>query len=693
MQNDNLPPAKVPAASHARAITLGNHLAFMLSGMMVLMAMHSLLRLALLIYNKEQIGGATAGVVSEAFLNGLRFDLRLVVLGCIPLLLALPSRRAINARRLLRFWLTVFASVTLFLGVIELDFYREFNQRLNGLVFQYLKEDPGTVLSMLWYGFPVLRYLLAWALATGMLAWTFGIIDRHTRRPVPAQGNAALPDRFVARWLVFALAIVLSVIAVRGTLRQGPPLRWGDAFTTDSVFVNQLGLNGTLSLISAARGQFSEQRDNIWKSSLPAAEALAIVRQMLLTQSDRLLESDRAPVLREYNPSPEKTLPVRNVVLILMESFAGRHVGALGGQGNVTPYFDRLAEEGLLFTRFFSNGTHTHQGMFASIGCFPNLPAFEYLMQTPEASNDFSGLPQLLRARDMDDLFVYNGDFSWDNQSGFFGRQGMTNFIGRFDYVDPVVSDPTWGVSDQDMFERAAGELSGKDHGKPFYAVLQTLSNHTPYAIPKDLPVEKVTGQGPLDDHLTAMRYSDWALGKFFERVRHEPYFKETLFVVVGDHGFGSGEQLTEMNLARFNVPLLMIAPGIREKFGRTRDLVGTQVDIVPTIMGRLGGAVRHQCWGRDLLNLPADDPGFGVIKPSGTDQTVAIVSGGRILIESKTKDTKSYDYQLWNNPHAVERTHDAEDDTMRRKMDAYIQVATKSLLENTTGIVPPARK
>ena len=414
---------------------------------------------------------------------------------------------------------------------------------------------------------------------------------------------------------------------------------------------------------------------------------------MLLTDSDTLLEADKAPILREYRPAPEKTLPVRNVVLILMESFAGRHVGALGGQGNVTPYFDRLAEEGLLFTRFFSNGTHTHQGMFASIGCFPNLPAFEYLMQTPEASNDFSGLPQLLGARGMDDLFVYNGDFSWDNQSGFFGRQGMSNFIGRFDYVDPVVSDPTWGVSDQDMFERAAKELSGKGRGKPFYAVLQTLSNHTPYAIPKDLPVEKVTGQGPLDEHLTAMRYSDWALGKFFERVRHEPYFKETLFVVVGDHGFGSGEQLTEMNLARFNVPLLMIAPGIREKFGPTRDMVGTQVDIVPTIMGRLGGAVRHQCWGRDLLNLPAGDPGFGVIKPSGTDQTVAIVSGGRILIESNTKDTKSYDYQLWTHPQAVERARDADDDAMRRKMDAYIQTATQSLLENTTGIIPPDGK
>ena len=244
-----------------------------------------------------------------------------------------------------------------------------------------------------------------------------------------------------------------------------------------------------------------------------------------------------------------------------MESFAGRYVGALGSADGITPNFDRLAGEGLLFERFFANGTHTHQGMFASMACFPNLPGFEYLMQTPEGGHRFSGLPQLLGARAFDDVYVYNGDFAWDNQAGFFGNQGMKRFVGRNDYVNPVVSDPTWGVSDQDMFARAAEELGKLDNGAPFYALLQTLSNHTPYALPDPLPVAAVQGHGALDAHLTAMRYADWALGQFFERVRHEPWFKQTLFVVVGDHGFGAPEEVTEMDLLRFHVPLLLIAP------------------------------------------------------------------------------------------------------------------------------------
>ncbi len=667
-------------------VSLRQHLVFTLACAAVLMCLYSLLRLALLVYNGEQIGTTSASTLAEAFFNGLRFDLRLVVYICVPLLLAMASRRAMRARGVLRAWLTVFASLTLFLGMLELDFYREFHQRLNSLVFQYVKEDPQTVLSMLWYGFPVLRYLVAWLLASWLLAWTFGRLDRLTRSPEPLSDDRA--SRWPVRAVAFSVCLVLAVLAARGTLRQGPPLRWGDAFTTDSMFANRLGLNGSLTLLDAARTQFSDRRDNRWKPTLAGAEARQTVRKMLLTDADQLVDEGSAAVRRNYSPSPAGTLPIRNVVVILMESFAGHYVGALGASGGITPNFDRLAQEGLLFTRFFSNGTHTHQGMFATMACFPNLPGFEYLMQTPEGGHRFSGLPQLLGARGYESLYVYNGDFAWDNQLGFFGSQGMKNFIGRHDFVDPVFSDPTWGVSDQDMFERAAEELEQRSKtGEPFYALLQTLSNHTPYALPEPLPVAPVSGFGDQDQHLTAMRYSDWALGRFFDRARQSPYFKDTLFVVVGDHGFGSKEQLTEMDLLRFNVPLLLIGPGVQEKFGTRRDIVGTQVDIAPTVMGRLGGEVRHQCWGRDLLAQPADSQGFGVIKPSGSDPTVALISGDRVLVQPRDRPAKLYRYRLGANPASTLLSGAADEALLKRELSAFLQTATASLLEDTAGV------
>ncbi|MBV4537324.1 MULTISPECIES: LTA synthase family protein [Pseudomonas] len=670
------------------APTLKSHLAYTLLCGLVIMLMLSLVRLGLLVYNSDMIGDTPYSTVAEGFLNGLRFDLRVVVYISIPLLLAVLSPWAMARRGFFRLWLTLAASTVMFLGLMEMDFYREFHQRLNGLVFQYIKEDPKTVMSMLWYGFPVVRYILAWLVGTWLLSLLFKGIDRLTRgSSASASVSPRAPVAWYGRLAVFMVILLVAVIAARGTLRQGPPMRWGDAFTTDSNFVNQLGLNGTLTLIDAAHSRFGEDRSNIWKATLDPVVAQEAVRNLLLTPNDTLVDTDEAAVRRDFVPPAERTLPVKNVVVILMESFAGHSVGALGSPNNITPYFDKLAKEGLLFDRFFSNGTHTHQGMFATMACFPNLPGFEYLMQTPEGGHKLSGLPALLSARDYDDVYVYNGDFAWDNQSGFFGNQGMTTFIGRNDFVNPVFSDPTWGVSDQDMFDRGAEELAKNYGKKPFYALLQTLSNHTPYALPKDLPVEPVTGQGRLDEHLTAMRYSDWALGQFFEKARKEPYFKETLFVIVGDHGFGNSQQVTELDLGRFNVPLLLIAPGIQEKFGAVDHTVGTQVDIVPTIMGRLGGQTRHQCWGRDLLNLPEGDPGVGIIKPSGSEQIVGLIKGDHILIESKDMSPRLYRYQL-GREFKAELVESEDQPHMLKNLEAYIQTATKSLLDNTAGVI-----
>ena len=689
--------AKTDAQIHRQALsrlqnpTVKSHLAYTLLSGLALMVMYTLLRIGLLVYNREMIGDTPASTFIEALFNGMRFDLRLTVYLLIPLMLSLFSARAMAARGFFRFWLTLVGSITLFFGLMEMDFYREFHQRLNGLVFQYVKEDPKTVLSMLWYGFPVVRYLLAWAVVTWLLSLVFKGIDRVTR-PRNALSGGVAGTRSIAPWYmrigVFFLVLIVAVICARGTLRQGPPLRWGDAYTTESNFANQLGLNGTLTLITAAKSRMSEDRDNIWKATLPQADAQQTVRDMLLTSHDKLVEPDIAAVRRAFTPPAENTLPIRNVVVILMESFAGHSVGALGSDANITPNFDRLSKEGLLFDHFFSNGTHTHQGMFATMACFPNLPGFEYLMQTPEGSHKLSGLPQLLSAgRNYDDVYVYNGNFAWDNQSGFFSNQGMTNFVGREDFVNPVFSDPTWGVSDQDMFDRGAQELKARQDGKPFYALLQTLSNHTPYALPENLPVERVTGHGSLDEHLTAMRYSDWALGQFFEKAKKEPYFKNTLFVVLGDHGFGNNRQLTEMDLGRFNVPMLLIGPGVQEKFGQRSSIVGTQVDVVPTIMGRLGGQTRNQCWGRDLLNLPEGDKGFGVIKPSGSEQVVAIISGNRILIEPTEMPAKLLTYTLGATPHAEEVPDAPDTEELKRKLESFLQTATKSLLDNTAGV------
>lgn len=490
--------------------------------------------------------------------------------------------------------------------------------------------------------------------------------------------------------VTFVCVLLIAVIVARGTLRQGAPLRWGDAYTTSSMFVNHLGLNPVLSLADAAKASFSDHRNNRWRPTMEDEEAEAIVRDLLVLPHEQLVDEGEAAVRRVSTPFHSE-VAVKNVVVILMESFAGRYVGALGGEGNITPYFDKLSEEGLLFTQFFSNGTHTHQGMFASMACFPNLPAFEYLMQTPEGGHAFSGLPQLLKRRGFQNVYVYNGDFAWDNQRGFFGGQGITHFVGRYDYINPVFSDLTWGVSDQDMFDRAVDEINAMatKTGQPFYAFLQTLSNHTPYALPPELPVQSVTDFGVRNEHLTAMRYADWALGRFFEQAKKQGWYEETLFVVLGDHGFGAPEQLTEMDLYRFYVPMLIIAPGIQEAYGRNRSTVASQVDMVPTVMGLLGGQTQHQCWGRDLLNLPEGDKGFAIIKPSGGDQTLALLKPEQVLVKLKDREPTVWRFDLRQRnaePIVINESNTEQYRQWKTQLYAYLQMATKSLLEDSAG-------
>ncbi|MCB5285984.1 MAG: LTA synthase family protein [Porticoccaceae bacterium] len=664
----------------------GFELFFALSCLGLLLLL-TLLRLSLHLTNLDQSSTATWSDLMTAYFNGLRFDSRIIAYTAFPLLPFIVLQHRSWHRPVQVVYLTAVASLFILLGLIEPIFYREFHQRLNGLVFQYLTENPITVLRMLWHGFPLSRLIVAWGLLSCSSFMALRWLSRAISKEEPSRKSHA------KRWFLLLPALLVVILAARGTLRQGPPLRWGDAFTTPSIFANQLGLNPEQTLYTAIVGRLARRKPPLWKNSMAATEAIRIVRQSLLLPQETLVDAEQAVVRRVYQPRSDGQLPVRNVVVILMESLAARYVGALGDSHNITPCFDELSKKGLLFRNFLANGTHTHQGIFATMTSFPNLPGYEYLMQMSEGSHDFSGLAPLLKLLGYEDLYVYNGDFAWDNQLGFFRRQGFQNFIGRNDYVNPVVKDPTWGVSDQDMFDRAAKELASIPRKKPFFALLQTLSNHTPYALPNPLPVPAVTTAGSLNAHLTAMRYADWALGRFFAAIEKQPFFQETLFVIVGDHGFANSEQLTELDLNRFHVPLLLVAPGIQKRYGSFCDRVGSQVDIVPTILGRLGHNIQHQCWGRDLLALSPFDAGFAVIKPSGSDQTVGLVQGNRLLVWPQSRQPLHFQIDL--RKHQAIATNPSPEESRQSTdfLQAYIESASHSLRQNTAGIASAQEK
>ncbi len=230
-----------------------------LTCLLVWVVLFQLLRLLLLTANWDLAADAPARVLLWSFVVGLRFDLALAAWLMLPLILlagiAQRTRGTAARNRVLLGATMLLGSVVTILGVAEVEFYREFYTRYNSLALHYWSQ-PATVLSMLWHGFPVIRYL---ALALALLAAFMLAIGRAIRfwSPQPGQNGIAKPQAasFRLRFrnhLAWTLMVPLLVVAARGGVR-GSPLEWGDAIHSESTFANHLALNGLWTLCKAAR--------------------------------------------------------------------------------------------------------------------------------------------------------------------------------------------------------------------------------------------------------------------------------------------------------------------------------------------------------------------------------------------------------------------------------------------------------
>ncbi len=658
----------------------------------VLLVLFALLRLFLLWRNPALAGQVPSGLLLESFWVGARFDLAISSYLLMPLLLLLTLVR--RRRGLLLAGFTALVGGMLFMGLAEAEFYREFESRFNNLVFEYLSH-PKIVAGMIWDGYPVARYVLLWMVLIALLVGSVRLLYRWL---LVQPGQERTARQSLLRVMGTVAALTLMIFFSRGGFGHSP-LRWGDAFFSEAPFANHLALNGMFSLGRSIWDKiYSKQA--VWVKAMPADEALGITRKMLALPGDQPLASESYPLLRRQQPAAGPPMAGEvgrqnppNVVVILMESFSARFAGALGAEKGLTPEFDRLACQGVLFERAFSSGTHTHQGVYASLTSFPNLPGYEYLMKMMESNQDFSGLPTVLDRHGYQSLFLYNGLFSWDNKEGFFRQHGIDRFIGFGDYRNPTFVDPVWGVSDHDVFNRANAEFSAMAGKGPFLGVILTLSNHAPFNLPDPLPFPRIETGDDMEGRYNGMRYADWALGEFFRQASREPYFKNTVFVITGDHGFATPPMITPMRLARFHVPLLFYAPGLFGNEGERRQTVASQVDIVPSILGLLKLEDPHQCWGRNLFALDPEDEGFAVIKPSGGEDRVALIEGDRVLIKAPKGRPSLHRFDFGHPPDSSEDLYSQEKDqarAMENRLQAYVETGILSLRARRVGM-PPA--
>ena len=559
-----------------------------------------LFRLAFLLRHWHLAPGIPITDIAFSFLLGAKFDMAIISYAIIPFFIIsfLPYvgyEYSKLARRISQGILYFLFSLIFLLGIIDIEYYTEYGERLGVWFYSYLDH-----VKLVWYGvsssFPVWFYILLWILITFVFIFLAARVGRIIRKPEK--------PNWLSKGIYLGVSLILLGIAMRGGVSLAP-LDWGSAYHSNFSFANDLSLNGVFTLGHSLYEDYADKQSPTRYQFLTAEEALKTVQQSVVAPFDSLLEPGQSlKRLSRYNGSDSASY---NVVIIIMESWSAKFVGALGGNPDATPFFDSLSQKSLLFDNFYASGLRTNRGLLSILCSFPSLPG-RTVMKRYGAPHPFTCIADILGQRGYASYFIYGGDLGFENMEGFFREQGFKNFTGIEDFPLNAVLNK-WGVPDHLVLERA-NQIFAKS-SKPFLGVVVTLTNHEPFKLPGP-EFEVFPKSVENSDYLNTFYYSDWSLGQFFHQAEKENYFKNTIFVLVGDHG----KVLSRPDdmLHNFRIACLIYAPGMENIKPQKIETVCGQADLVPTILGLLGKPAVHESWGKDILAVPSGNCGYAFL-------------------------------------------------------------------------------
>ena len=511
------------------------------------------------------------------------------------------------AHALLILWFGAFA----FSEVSEAFFWNEFNSRFNSIAVNYLI-FPREVIGNIRESFN-LAYFLPPVGVVALAAYFF------LRRPLVRMLATPVVPR--ARWWGVGGAMSASILAIGG-LTVFPEDLFGSRST------NEMAKNGFHSFIRAALT--NDQLYDGFYLGMDDAEAMALLRSMVAQDNTAFLPSRPASLLRRVdNGAAPKKL---NVVLVIEESFGSVYVDGLGGpvHESISPNLLRLAQDGLLFTNIYATGNRTVRGLEALLTSFPPIPGASTSRRP--GSEGMNSLPFLLKSLGYQTAFLYGGRAVFDNMGYYWSKIGFDQVLEQKDVADAGFTT-IWGVADEYLFTEALKRLDAMAAAdKPVFLSVLTVSNHRPYTYP-----EGRIGKDPKAKRReNAATYADWAFGDFVDRARSHAWFKDTVFIFIGDHGprvYGAGQ----VPVPSYRVPLLFYAPGHIAP-GRVATL-GSSMDMAPTLLGLLNTSYDSPFFGVDLRRVP-EGRGRVVMEHNFS---VALGDGRQVAMLLPGRDSRGY--------------------------------------------------
>ena len=514
----------------------------------------------------------------------------------------------------------------LFVTLAEILFWNEFGTRFNFIAVDYLiytREVVGNIRE----SYPLALLLGGLALALAVLG---GILARPALRLLAADAGGFKARTAGAALVAAILAFTTWIVDTDWKDRLGSPVR------------AQLAGNGVLEFVRAFReNEIDFQR---FYATLPTQEANARARAEFTGMPRyRLTGSAGMPIERWVSTGARQQH--LNVVLVSVESLGAEFIESLGGKRGLTPEFERLAQDGLYFTRLYATGTRTVRGLEALTLSVPPTPG-QAIPMRPNNTGLFT-LGGVFREQGYDSVYLYGGYAYFDNMREFFGGNGYT-VIDRTDIPRARVTHETiWGVADEDLFGQAIAEIDSRvARGRNVFLHVMTTSNHRPFTYP-DGRIDMPSGNG----RDGAVKYTDYAIGRFIREARARPWFADTVFVIVADHtSIGRGK--TSLATAQYHIPMVIYCP--KWIAPRQVDTVASQIDVGPTILGLLNVDYRSQFFGRDILHDGVADPHVFM----ANHQTVGFLDEG-ILAELRprrgTRVVRQDSNEVVSGQHAAE--------------------------------------
>lgn len=531
-----------------------------------------------------------------SFWLGLKYDLRWIAIILLPIavLSVFPRLSPFTSQRGKQLWTMYLGTATLMvLFFYGADFaqFDYINARLNADALIFLR-DPKESFQMIWESYPVFWILFGVVGALMMMTWMF----RKLHIDVTEKNMNIHKFTYRRRW--HAAALLLLGWFMYGFLTI-EPLDIFRAFNLSDGFKSNLALNPMQNFFTTLKTTKPERNTRAGKYYTNISDFLQLKEP----------NHSKNPYSRLVHPGSKALESQPNVVLVLCESFSMYKSSMSGNPLNCTPYFNQMCNEGIFFERCFTPSFGTARGIFATITGIPDVQPAIFSTQVQECVNQRT---------------IINDFVGYEKYYFIGGRSQFNNFKGLIANINGVKvyeegkykakSLNVWGISDKNLFLEANDVLAKEQ--KPFFAIIQTADNHRPFNIPAedtDFTRDLITNEDLAKYGFESLKeyhafaYTDYCIKKFMEAAKTSPWYDNTIFVFIGDHGVeGNATALypkawTEQRLTEEHVPLLFYAPALLTPQKRSEAV--SQIDVLPTVAGMIQQPYLNSTLGRDLLD------------------------------------------------------------------------------------------